>query len=110
MDDAARRMARNEATFRQANEEVEGAAARLGAGVAERFGFFCECSNPSCTRMVALTLTQYEAVRADATTFAVRPGHFEGDVERVVETHAGYWVVRKSDAAAEEAERLDPRS
>jgi hypothetical protein len=110
MDDAARRIARNQATFRQANEEVEAAAARMGAGVAETFGFFCECSNPSCTRMVAMTLPQYEAVREDATKFAVKPGHVEGDVEHVVETHAGYWVVQKSAAAAEEAERLDPRS
>jgi hypothetical protein len=110
VDDAARRLAQNEAMFRQANEEVEGAAARMGASLGDTFGFFCECSNPTCTRMVEMTLAEYEALRAGATNFAVRPGHVESGVERVVESHPTYWIVRKSDAAAAEAKRLDPRS
>jgi hypothetical protein len=59
---------------------------------------------------VARRMAQYEAVRADGTTFAVRPGHVDRRLERVVETNTAFWVVRKSDTAGEEAERLDPRS
>src|SRR5205823_14851784 len=45
----AERIARNDATFRQANEEIERAAEPLGI---EPIPFLCECADERCTEIV----------------------------------------------------------
>ena len=50
--------ARNEATFRAANEGLEQKAAELGFGEA-RTPYLCECEDPACTKVVELSHTQY---------------------------------------------------
>jgi hypothetical protein len=52
-----------------------------------------------CLEQVRLTRAEYEAVRADPARFAVVPGHEKPDVERVVEQHAGYFVVQKNEGS-----------
>ena len=58
-----------------------------------------------------MTVDEYEAVRANATQFAVAPGHEIPDIERVVARQPSYFVVEKQDPDAEEVAReTDPRT
>jgi hypothetical protein len=105
MDSAgAERMARNEAAFRKVNEAIErGRRTREGL-----LGFVCECGRLGCNEIIELSLTEYEALRADARRFAVRHGHQMGP-EEVLETHERYLVVAKRGSAGDIAEFSDPR-
>jgi hypothetical protein len=104
------RVARNETLFREVNERIK----QVNEGMSDPDGetdFLCECGDPECTRPVSLTLEEYEAVRADATHFAIVPGHTDPEVEFVVSTTERFAVVEKSDPeAAAIAVREDPRS
>ncbi|MGH3105551.1 MAG: hypothetical protein ACRDN6_15780 [Gaiellaceae bacterium] len=104
------RLGLNEALFRDVNERL----AELGEKFArpdERTDFICECARPDCTERIAMTLAEYEGVRADGRRFLVRPGHVALEVETVVSEHEEYAVVEKRDPeAAEVAAALDPRS
>lgn len=107
-DPTAERVARNDATFRDANELIEQTAKQADV---ERVPFICECADPHCTEIVRLTLREYEAVRADPTHFMGVPGH-EGHADgyaRVIGDGEGYAVVEKLGEAAEIVEQLDAR-
>ncbi len=105
MDDVgAARVARNEAAFRKVNEAIErGRETRDGL-----VGFVCECGRLGCNEIIELTVSEYEAVRADARRFAVRPGH-QTDAEEVIEDRGRYLVVTKRGSAGDIAELTDPR-
>ena len=109
MDPRTRRLAENEALFRNVNEEIGGAALAFGRDRASRYSFMCECSDADCHRLLELTLAEYEAVRARSDRFAVVPGHALPEIESVVETHAGYEVVEKLPEARELVTELDRR-
>lgn len=107
------RLGANEALFREVNERVAEVAERFIAGDTRdsRFDFNCECGNRDCAEQIALTVAEYEAVRAEATRFALVPGHEVPDIERVVERHPNYLVVEKEDPDAEDVAReTDPRT
>ena len=98
------RIALNEATFRELNEAIEdGRSTRTGV-----VGFLCECGVLGCNEVVELTISEYEAVRADGKQFFVRPGH-DTEVDDVLERHSHYSVVAKRGQAGRIAERRDPR-
>jgi hypothetical protein len=98
------RVARNEAAFRKVNEAIEqGRQTREGL-----VGFVCECGRLGCNEIIELTLSEYEAVRADAQRFGVRHGHQTGP-EVVLETHERYLVVAKRGSAGDIAEFSNPR-
>jgi hypothetical protein len=101
---AEERVARNEAAFRRVNEAIA-AARRAREGL---LGFVCECGRLGCNEIIELSVSEYEAVRADARRFVVRRGH-ETEAERVVETHERSVVVAKLGRAGEVAEFADPR-
>ena len=105
MDDVgAERVARNESAFRKVNEAIErGRETRDGL-----VGFVCECGHTGCNEIIELTLSEYQAVRADGRRFAVRQGHDMG-AEEVVETHERFVVVAKKGRAGAVAELYDPR-
>ncbi len=106
------RLGANEALFREVNERVAELAERFSAGDTRdsRFDFNCECGKSDCTEQIALTVTEYEGLRAEATHFAVVPGHELPEIERVVERHPSYLVVEKEDPEAEQVAReTDPR-
>jgi hypothetical protein len=47
--------------------------------------FMCECGALGCTARVSLTLAEYYALRADASLFALSPGHaaqVDGSIQR----------------------------
>lgn len=108
MDARERRLAQNEALFRDVNERIEELAKGHG-GAPLAYEFLCECSNIDCTFRVELTLGDYEAVRAHGSRFIVLPEHVFPEVEHVAERHEGYWVVEKGGEAADFVEELDPR-
>lgn len=107
----AERVARNDATFRDANERINAVATSFEHDEIELLPFLCECADMTCTEVVQLNAHEYEAVRADATHFINAEGHVvngEGWA-RVVEERDRYTVVEKIGDAAEVAVELDPR-
>jgi hypothetical protein len=105
-----RRLALNEAIFRDVNERIREITDTFG----EKDGtyhFVCECSDPECAQRVALTLAEYEYVRSDPTRFVVAEGHALPEIESVVDRAKDHVVVEKEGEAADIAIKLDqPRS
>jgi len=108
MSDREERMARNETTARQINEDIEDAQPSSGPGLLR---IVCECGDRDCSRVIAISVPEYESVRADPTHFAVVKGHEVPAIEDVVGGTDRYTVVRKRPGVpAEIAEEEDPRS
>jgi hypothetical protein len=102
------RLARNEVLFRSVNEAIEQQALEFGG--LDEYEFICECAKAGCFERIALTLKEYESVRAEGTRFFVVPGHEDAEVELVIETHADFMVVEKDGYAGVVADQADPRS
>lgn len=101
-------MAQNEAASREMNEQIEQAHADSPG---DYFRIICECGNLDCTRVIAISISEYQAIRSDARLFAVLPDHVMPDVEDVVRRTDRFTVVRKHEGVpAEIAEQEDPRS
>jgi len=103
------RLAENESVFRAVNELIETTATQTGVDD-HVFNFVCECSDTSCTRLLPLTVSEYEQVRADAAQFLIAPGHELPELETVVEMRGSYDVVLKFGEAAEYVAQRDPRT
>jgi hypothetical protein len=102
------RVARNESTTRQINEEIE--QAHQAAPIEGPVRVLCECGRRECDRVLAITLAEYESVRADPLQFAVTRDHVMADVERVVAETDRYAVVAKREGTpAAVAIEEDPR-
>ena len=111
MDAREERLARNEALFRDLNEQVELVAIPLTTPGEDRvYEFFCECSNIDCTLHLPISLAAYERIRSEPTLFVVAPGHELPEIEAVVARNDGYQVVRKHGDAARLVTEADPRS
>src|SRR3954447_7780006 len=93
--DIEERIARNEATFRRINEDIE--RGRDADDDTTLVGFVCECGSADCGRLMELTPAEYEQIRTDPCQFAIVPGHEIPDVEHVVERNDRYAVVRKNE-------------
>jgi hypothetical protein len=109
------RQARNEALVRQVNEKIE--QLDQAAGFADEnmtFEFHCECGQAddegdiTCEERVAMTLQEYEEVRAQDDRFAIVPGHENVALEDIVRRSDRFLVVDKKPAA-EPCVRDDPR-
>jgi hypothetical protein len=101
-----KRLALNEALFRDVNERIREISDTFGQKDAT-YDFLCECSDPECAERVVLTPAEYEYVRADSTRFVVAKGHAMPEVESVVERAKDHVVVEKEGAAADVAVHLD---
>ena len=101
------RAARNEALFREVNEEVARLEQRLDTDAPL---FVCECAAENCVERVSVPLDAYEEIRSHPRRFVLKPGHQQESVERVVDTRDDYIVVEKTATAGTVAERTDPRS
>jgi hypothetical protein len=99
LDARKRRIAENEARFREINERLANDVAELTAAD-ETTDFVCECGKVECTLTIALTLDEYRHVRDDPLLFAVLPGHQIEDAEDVLTSTERYAVVRKHAEAA----------
>jgi hypothetical protein len=107
------RVARNEATTRDINEDIERTYLEEGLSTAGsgHVRVLCECGRDDCDRLLAMTLGEYEAVRADPRRFAVVSSHVMPDVEQVVDRTDRYVVVAKREGTpAAIAVEEDPRS
>lgn len=102
------RAARNEAVFREANELIEERRSELTA-VAGRTPFLCECSDVFCKGLIALTLEEYEFVRAKPNRFILQPGHETAEAT-VVEATDRYVIVEKHGVSQRVAEETNPRA
>jgi hypothetical protein len=102
------RVARNESTTRQINEDIE--QAHQGASPPDHVRILCECGREDCDRVIAITLAEYESVRADPRQFAVAHDHVLADLEQVVAETDRYAVVAKREGTpAAVAVEEDPR-
>ncbi len=110
-DKTAEVIARNDAIFRDANERIEAFAEAVEAKEHGPLPFLCECADLTCTEIITLTGSEYEALRRDPRRFATVPGH-EGDEDwaRVAEENDRYATIEKLGHAADVAAGLDPRS
>jgi hypothetical protein len=104
------RIARNNSTFREANEHISAAAGVYG--IDSPVPFICECADARCSQIVRLTRDQYEEVRADSRHFLNAPGHQDaaGGEAVVVAERDGYVIVEKLGRGAEIVEALDERT
>lgn len=107
-DDLQRLLATNEATFRDVNEALE--RGHWPGEDRTPIAFRCECARLGCTRLIEMTSSEYESVRAHPRRFLVAIGHDLPEVESVVEVHDNYLVVEKRDVAGKRAQDTDPRS
>jgi aerobic-type carbon monoxide dehydrogenase small subunit (CoxS/CutS family) len=110
MDSREERISRNEILFREINERLKDVQDGFDS-LSEQADFVCECGNATCTGQITMSLAAYEALRSDATLFAVLPGHEVPTVEEVVDRRGAYHVVRKAvGEPAQMAREEDPRS
>jgi len=108
MDDRKARVARNESISREINEGLEEAQASTSTERSLRL--VCECGRPDCDRLLALTIREYEEIRADPRQFAVATGHVMAEVELIVRETERFTVVQKREGTpAAVTEALDPR-
>jgi hypothetical protein len=102
------RVARNESTTREINEDIE--QAHQAASPPDHVRIVCECGRLECDRVIAITIAEYESVRADPRQFAVARAHVMADVEQVVAETDRYAVVAKWEGTpAAVAIEEDPR-
>ena len=100
--------AKNESTFRRANEKLQEKATEFGRAD-ERTPYLCECEDEGCTKVVLLTNADYEQVRAEPKRFLMLPGHQEVD-DVLVKQEAEFIVIEKRGEEGELVARQDPRS
>ncbi len=106
-DERAEKIGRNEALFRQVNEQVADLNDTFGS-VADVVSVVCECGDQDCIEQIPLRREEYDRLRDDSTHFLVIPGHDVPDVEHVIERSDRYWVVQKDPGGPDElARRLD---
>ena len=101
------RLARNEALFRAANERMKQWEEQHADPEPELY--FCECADTECREKIALTESDYEAVRADPRLFFVVDGHEQPDLEAVVSRRGSWVIVEKPVEVEGVLKELDPR-
>ena len=104
----ARRVAENDARFRQANENISRVAEDVSV---ECIPCVCECADLRCREIVHVPRAAYEEIRADGRRFLNAPNHVVAAAgwARLVEHRDGYDVVEKLGEAGDIADQLDPR-
>jgi hypothetical protein len=100
------RAAKNEVSFRKANERL--GEKREELDVEGKTPFLCECSDPRCTEIIQLTFVEYEHARSNPTWFLIAHGHEPG-AAATVEEHGDYAIVEKTGVAGAIAAEEDPR-
>jgi hypothetical protein len=102
------RAARNEALFREVNEQVR-SLSRPQPWAPDDLLIVCECSDVGCAERIGIERSEYEAIRANPRRFVVVSGH-ESDFEHVVDRGGRYSIVEKEGRAGRVAEQTDPRA
>ena len=97
-----RRLAQNEALFREVNERLR-EVSELSGTAEGGLDVVCECADEDCVERIGISLADYVRLRAHPRRFLVVPGH-ELEIERVVEERRGYRIVEKEGEAGSVAE------
>lgn len=63
--------------------------------------FKCECSDEKCEVRVPLKLSRYKTIHLDRSAFLIKPNHEVKPIEKVIETHPTYCIVRKNNVTKE---------
>jgi hypothetical protein len=105
--DFAERAARNEEVFRGVNERIEEGARQHA--VTAPLPFHWECRRSSCFETIDIPPGRYATVVRERYRFVVIPGHEEPQVERIVETDAGFLMVEKIGEARSQIDRDHPQ-
>jgi hypothetical protein len=105
---SAERSATNEAAFRRANEQLTRRRLELLGADASETAFLCECEDASCTKVLLLSLAEYERARESPRRFLVAPAHAAPD-EVVIVLQERFWLIEKQGVAARVAEEEDER-
>lgn len=106
-EEQQRRVALEEARFRDLNERQVSAVAefRDGGGDAA-LQVACECAVANCDQMVTVDEPRYRHVRSSGRWFLVLPGHVVEATEFVVDRGDDHWIVEKNPGlGAEVAEQ-----
>jgi hypothetical protein len=106
MTTSEKRLALNEALFRETNERLE-ERVRQFVGDEEMFGVLCECASLDCSERITVTKEEYAWIRSDSAQFVVKPGHSLAAVEEVVVRNDRFEIVRKQGLAGEVADFVD---
>ena len=96
MADWRQQEATNQTIFREINEWTEQESdSRDGL---ERAGdtYLCECGDAACTVPIRLTRTEYEAIRADATRFAIALNHENPEIDVLIVENERFATIEKS--------------
>ena len=108
-DQRTKKVAQNQAMFREVNERIEDINEALGEMSGE-FVVVCECADPLCAEQIALSREAYERTRSNSAQFIIKPGHEAADIEEIIATEAEYVVVEKHEGEpAGMAQKTDPR-
>jgi transcription initiation factor TFIID subunit TAF12 len=120
-----RRLAENEAIFRQLNEQVNAGFDETNKLAQEDnqpefvvtphhddspIQFFCECADENCTDRITVTLIKYQEIHKNRNDFMVVPGHEVTSVEKILLEQPDYSVVEKNAEPPENPETLHPTS
>jgi hypothetical protein len=103
------RAGRNEAIFREVNENIAKLEGRLGTE-SDSLRVICECAQADCTTQFEISPDEYARVRRHPDRFIVVRGHEGPSVEHVVEEYREYVVVEKHGAAEAAADATPPNS
>jgi hypothetical protein len=104
----ARRIAKNQTIFRDANERIEESVDALE--LSGETPYLCECGDERCSTALMLTRDEYERVRAEPTRFVIAAGHEIAEAEQVSERNERYWVIEKTGEGREVAEQEHRRA
>lgn len=105
---SAEQRAGNQSAFRLANEQIEKRATSLHFDE-RRTPYICECFDRSCTDVVMLRHSEYEAVRQSPRQFVVSPGH-DSPPDNIIEESKGFSIIEKTGEEGEIVQAQDPRS
>lgn len=106
MDAREKRLALNEAMFREINDRLESRILVFTGEGEPHLTVLCECANPDCTERLTLMPDEYAQVRSDARQFVIAPGHEYIDIEEIVTVTDRYEIVRKTGAAGNLADQI----
>src|SRR5947208_12220933 len=104
MTDREKRLALNEALFRELNERHQERSQLLTGD--DTLDIYCECSNINCTQRIIVSQDEYRLARSDPRQCIVVPGHDRDQIEEIVLDNERFQIVRKRGVAGEVADAL----
>jgi hypothetical protein len=85
----------HQALRREVNEQIRRINQSLHTPALGSIDVMCECVYADCMGLIAIKLSDYEAVRSVHGQYLVKAGHEVSDDERIVAQSDGHVIVRK---------------